>query len=55
MTLKWYGQFTDHIYQKGFNAGVVEVPGHDGTDGSHYGIPHMAFIQGTDVTISSAQ
>ncbi len=51
MTLKWMGKFVDKIYKKSFKAGVVELPAHDGSDGSNYGIPHMAFIaDGVDIS-----
>ena len=52
MTLKWFERFSDRIYHKRFNAGTVEVPGHDGMDGSSYGLPHMAFVAGDGVEIS---
>lgn len=55
MTLKWYGRFIDRIYQKRFNTGTVELPGHDGADGSNYGLPHMAFVAGSGVNISEAK
>ena len=52
MTLTWFGKLTDTVYRKRFNAGTVQVPGHDGTDGSNYGLPHMAFVAGDGVDIS---
>lgn len=55
MTLEWYGKSTDEIYRKRFDAGAVEVPGHDGTDGLNYGIPHMTFVKGAGVKISAAK
>ena len=57
MTLKWYEKLklTDRIYQKRFPAGTVEVPGHDGSDGSNFGLPHMAFVAGNGVDISEAK
>ena len=53
MTLKWFDQFTDVIYQKKFDAGTVNIPGHTGTEGSNYGLPHIAFVRGKGVDISS--
>jgi len=48
MSLKWRPEIeeTDTIYAKSFSKGVVEVPGHNGTTGSTFGVPNMAFIKG---------
>lgn len=55
MTLQWLDQYTDIIYQKQFAEGVVEIPGHNGTDGAHYGLPHVAFVKGKGVEVTSAK
>ena len=36
-------------YLKSCKAGVVEIPGHAGMSGPHYGLPHAAFVKGKDV------
>jgi len=51
MVLRWYGKYTDVIYHKSFKAGTVKIPGHDGKDGSIFGLPHMAFVKGSGVSI----
>ncbi len=51
---KWHKrpeEFTDVIYMKKFDAGVVEIPAHDG-GGPGYGLPHLAFVKGANVKIS---
>jgi hypothetical protein len=53
---KWHKRpqkYTDAIYMKNFDAGVVEIPVHDGRKPS-YGLPHLAFVKGADVKISEA-
>ncbi len=35
----------DTVYRRSFPAGAVELPGHDGRDGVHYGVPHLAFLR----------
>lgn len=55
MTLRWYEKLVDSIYVKRFEAGDVEVPGHDGQDGPNFGIPHMVFVAGDGVKISVAK
>jgi hypothetical protein len=35
----------DTIYRREFPAGAVDIPGHDGKDGAHYGVPHLAFVR----------
>jgi len=41
----------DTIYVKHFEAGTVNVPGHDGKQGDYFGFPHAAFVP-MDVTVS---
>lgn len=60
MKLTWFAKwwkrpqkFTDVIYMKKFDAGVVEIPVHDG-GGPSYGLPHLAFVKGANVKISEA-
>ncbi len=53
---KWWKrpqEFTDVIYMKKFDAGVVEIPVHDGEKPS-YGLPHLAFVKRANVKISEA-
>lgn len=46
MKLTWKDRFTDTVYVKTFNPGVVQIPGHHGRDDQgYYGIPHMAFVE----------
>ena len=51
MVLSWY-TCTDSVYVRSFRAGIVEIPGHDGSDGANYGVPHTAFVKGVNVEIS---
>ena len=37
--------FTDTVYVKRFPKGLINIPGHNGKDGSYYGIPNMAIIK----------
>lgn len=39
---------TDSLYHREFDAGSVEIPGHDGLSGSWYGVPHMVFVKARD-------
>jgi hypothetical protein len=47
MILKWRPGFdeTDTVYAKSFSKGVLEVPGHNSTTGTIFGVPNMAFIK----------
>lgn len=54
MRLTWFNKLVDKVYKKRLKAGAVEVPGHDGTDGSNYGLPHMVFV-GDGVEISAVK
>jgi hypothetical protein len=38
-------QHTDTVYKRQFAAGRVDIPPHTGQDGSHYGLPHAAFVE----------
>ena len=49
ITVTWY-TCTDTVYMKSFAAGVVDIPGHNGKNGSNYGVPHTAFVQGAKLT-----
>jgi hypothetical protein len=40
----WSKGITDTVCVKKFEAGTVEVPGHSGTEGGNYGLPHAAFV-----------
>jgi len=40
----WSTTITDTVYVKRFEAGTVNVPGHSGTEGGNYGLPHAAFV-----------
>jgi hypothetical protein len=40
----WSKGITDTVYVTRFEAGTVKVPGHSGTEGDHYGLPHAAFV-----------
>ncbi len=53
--MTWSGTFADTVYQTTFPAGRVEIPAHDGKQGSYYGIPHMVFlkIDGEPVELSN--
>ena len=44
METKWSGTLTDTVYVKHFEAGIVNIPGHSGKEGSNYGLPHAAFV-----------
>lgn len=55
LTLTWFKNLTDVIYSKSFDAGIVEIPGHDGKSGAYYGVPHMAFVKGSHVDIAIAE
>ena len=35
----------DRIVKRRFPAGAVEIPPHDGTNGTGYGVPHLALIR----------
>ena len=37
---------------KSFEAGIVEIPGHDGKSAPCFGVPHAAFVKGAGVTIT---
>jgi hypothetical protein len=54
MTLAWFGTFVDKVYKKRLKAGVVDVPVHDGKEGSNFGLPHMVFVA-DGVEISAAK
>lgn len=41
---KWFNNLTDTVYVKRFEAGTVNIPGHDGKSGPNYGLPHAAFV-----------
>jgi hypothetical protein len=51
MTLRWFNNVTDAIYRKNFAAGTVHIPGHTGMSGPNFGVPHMAFVKGSDVSV----
>jgi hypothetical protein len=46
MTLTWGENHQDHVYQRSFNAGLVDIPGNatEHTKGS-FGMPHTAFVE----------
>jgi len=44
MKLVWNEKFTDTVYVRSFDAGIVSIPGHDGREGKNYGLPHAAFV-----------
>lgn len=44
LTTKWSDNITDTVYVKHFEAGTVQLPGHNGKSGNSYGIPHAAFV-----------
>ncbi|MEK6796434.1 MAG: hypothetical protein AABZ39_16775 [Spirochaetota bacterium] len=39
-------RMTDIIYKKDVPAGIVSIPGHDGSDGNKYGMPHTGVVIG---------
>ncbi len=46
--VKWTAvksNFSDSIYEKKFEAGEIEVPGHDGKQGSSFGIPNAVVLK----------
>lgn len=47
MKVQWNigSNFTDSVYEKQAKAGKLEVPAHDGKDGSAYGIPNALVIK----------
>jgi hypothetical protein len=51
MILKWLpeSEETDTVYVKSFSKGAVQIPGHNGTMGTMFGVPNMAFIKGGKV------
>ncbi|MBL9132326.1 MAG: hypothetical protein JNG86_14070, partial [Verrucomicrobiaceae bacterium] len=46
--LKWRtsatSMLTDSVYRADFPAGTVQIPGHNGSSGSNFGVPHMLFV-----------
>ncbi len=53
LQLSWSGKESDAVYTKRFGAGIVQIPGHSGRRGAMYGVPHVAFVKGADVSSSS--
>jgi len=53
MVLSWSDGESDTVYVKQFDAGTVEIPEHGGRSGSMYGVPHIAFVSGQNVSITS--
>jgi len=57
-TARWRAgnqEFADTVYRKAFPAGKVEIPGHEGTDGTYFGLPNTAVVDGpTDVKITTS-
>ncbi len=45
LTLSWGAGHRDTVYVRDLPAGEVEIPGHDGRQGSYYGLPHMVFLK----------
>jgi hypothetical protein len=35
----------DVLYRRSFPAGIVAIPGHNGKEGSSYGLPHLTFVR----------
>lgn len=35
---------TDSVYRADFPAGQVQIPGHNGSSGANFGVPHMLFV-----------
>jgi hypothetical protein len=35
---------TDSVYRADFPAGTVQIPGHNGSSGSNFGVPHILFV-----------
>lgn len=40
--------YTDRVFRQDFPPGNVRIPPHTGTDGTNYGLPHMAIVRGKD-------
>ena len=40
--------YTDRIFRRDVPPGKVRIPPHTGTDGTNYGLPHMAIVRGKD-------
>jgi len=40
--------YTDSVFCRDVPAGKVAVPPHTGTDGTNYGLPHMAIVRSKD-------
>lgn len=46
---------TDSLYRADFPAGQVQIPGHDGSSGSNFGVAHMLFVRaqgGGEISLS---
>ena len=43
---RWEGSYTDRVYRRVFEPGVVQVPSHTGRlDNGFYGVPHAALVR----------
>ncbi len=40
----------DRLFERAFPAGTVEIPPHDGREGSDYGVPHLVLIRETPLS-----
>lgn len=46
LKIKWEGRYTDSVYVKTFEKGIVRIPGHNGQDDKGvYGVPNVAFVE----------
>ncbi|MBN2449462.1 MAG: FAD-dependent oxidoreductase, partial [Lentisphaeria bacterium] len=46
LRIPWAPTHRDAVYRRDVPAGRVDIPGHDGRDGPHCGLPHVLFIEG---------